>query len=154
MKMIRTNSPNIYNQIYTDNVLETNFNINKENIELRNNELEHNNVHIIKGEINEVINQNKDRNESENVDKLESENFNLNSSTIDSMSRNELKRRNGFEIYLPKRRVKREDDPDPRCEYFMFNNKDQKYISHPFGDDSKNNYYYSKLDCVTVISGK
>ncbi|XP_050673102.1 neuropilin and tolloid-like protein 1 [Leptidea sinapis] len=53
---------------------------------------------------------------------------------------------------VPKRRVKREEQ-DPRCEKFLFDSKDQKYISHPYGTESKNNYYYSGLDCVTVISG-
>ncbi|XP_022116781.2 uncharacterized protein LOC110994426 [Pieris rapae] len=144
MKMERT-KPNIYDEIYTDNILETNFNIHKEKLKLRNNNVKYN--------VNKrnAVALNKNTNESDNVNIKNNINFNS-SEKVDSEN---VKRNNGFEIYLPKRRVKREEDPDPKCEYFMFNNnnKDQKYISHPYGDDSKNNYYYSNLDCVTVISG-
>nr|XP_026499988.1 uncharacterized protein LOC113403619 [Vanessa tameamea] len=55
-------------------------------------------------------------------------------------------------FFVPKRRVKREDEPDPRCEKFNYNSNEQKYIQHPHGA-IKNKYYYSDLNCVTVIRG-
>ncbi|XP_045505599.1 neuropilin and tolloid-like protein 1 [Colias croceus] len=95
---------------------------------------------------NILINSNYDEIYTENV--LE-HNLNIHKRNIEGFER---EKNSGFDIYVPRKRVKREDEPDPRCESFMFSNKDQKYISHPYGGDSKNNYYYSNLNCVTVIS--
>ncbi|CAK1543630.1 unnamed protein product [Leptosia nina] len=157
MKMnIRTNVQNIYDEIYTDNVLETNFNSHKQKLDKlanKHNVQNQSDVNNIK-DIGDVINKSDINNLNMNQGNKENVNIipNLienNGSDVQKISR----RGRSFEMYMPRRRVKREDEPDPRCENFMFNNKDQKYISHPHGSDSKNNYYYSKLDCVTVISG-
>ncbi|OWR41125.1 hypothetical protein KGM_214928 [Danaus plexippus plexippus] len=54
--------------------------------------------------------------------------------------------------FIPKKRVKRDDEQDMKCESFNFD-KNKKYITHPHDGENKKKYYYSHMDCVTVISG-
>ncbi|CAH0717621.1 unnamed protein product, partial [Brenthis ino] len=68
---------------------------------------------------------------------------------IDNSNKN---RNKNFLNFLPKQRAKRAIEPDKRCTEFYYNPL-KSYIQHPHEEGSKNNYYYSDLDCVTVISG-
>lgn len=64
-------------------------------------------------------------------------------------------RHSGFVNFLPKtkQRVKREGESDPSCSEFNYSPL-KSYIQHPHEGGSKSNYYYSKMDCVTVITGE
>ncbi|CAH2097382.1 unnamed protein product [Euphydryas editha] len=88
---------------------------------------------------------------TENEDVFE-RNLNIHKEQVDKTRGKNF--RNDFKsIFLQrKRRVKREDETDPRCEKFYYNNIDQKYITHPHGN-ANNQFYYSDLNCVTIIKG-
>ncbi|XP_034826329.1 uncharacterized protein [Maniola hyperantus] len=54
--------------------------------------------------------------------------------------------------FIPKKRVKRNDNKDRKCDSFTFE-KDKAYISHPHLGDKDDVNYSSNTYCTTVISG-
>lgn len=100
-------------------------------------------------EFDEIYTEDNSNNDNNNNNVFE-KNLNI-PKHLENTNKNRL---SSFVNFLPKtkHRVKREGD-DPRCSEFNFSPL-KSYIQHPHEGGSKSNYYYSKMDCVTVIEGK